>query len=116
MSYFDFNTTGMRSTFLFVVAAQSTSIRCALQRVAVLLVCMGYGVMRPTLSRSQGTVAAATGAAYGLVLTAHSQLPFVSDVCGCLSVCVCVSVVVVVVVVVVVQFGHFLLLATISFF
>eukprot|EP00299_Pterocystis_sp_00344_P008783 c3466_g1_i1.p1 GENE.c3466_g1_i1~~c3466_g1_i1.p1 ORF type:complete len:485 (-),score=106.83 c3466_g1_i1:92-1546(-) len=81
--YFDyqlFNNTGLRAVGPVLFAMLLSNIKRTLSRLLVLIVCMGYGVMKPSLGFDQRNKVIALGLIYAIsssihdVMSAHSQM------------------------------------------
>lgn len=81
--YTSFNSTGSRRVGPVIGGVLLSSVKRTLSRLLVLIVCMGYGVMKPALSSSQRTKVICLGLVYFVfssvydIISSYSQMTFI---------------------------------------
>eukprot|EP00301_Raphidiophrys_heterophryoidea_P010098 c15141_g1_i1.p1 GENE.c15141_g1_i1~~c15141_g1_i1.p1 ORF type:complete len:507 (+),score=100.24 c15141_g1_i1:51-1523(+) len=81
--YVSFNDKGTRAIGPVVVGVVLSSVKRTLSRLLVLIVCMGYGVMKPTLTQDQKNKVALLGFVYFVfssvydVMSSYSQMTYI---------------------------------------
>jgi hypothetical protein len=84
--YFDyrnFNLTGTRPIGPVIAGVLLSSVKRTLSRLLVLIVCMGYGVMKPTLGSDQRNKVVVLGFVYFVFSSVYDVMSSYSQVSPC---------------------------------